>query len=406
MNSTHFQVTLNSKRLSSTCNNWSKYKASTTSIHELLNSRRNTCLPSLPHLQFNQFSFNKVVKGISQQGRIVEKPYDPKFQTKTFSSGASFGKQYLAQRNSMKSLKLGKVLNNINAFIASQKVFTPPSKRRLSIQELPKKIAQIPTYGVKLLIPPKKMLCFDKENKSNVLTTDGFFKKHEFISQSCIESQSIKALSKLQSKLIGEWRNVDIFQKPRIKERVLKIIDKLRQLDLDPAEIEYNNVFSTKPFEKEFSKEFMNACKEGKIEEAKKYLAINKYLVYDFDHTHKTALHWAILRNQYKIIEMLLQKHADIDYKDLSSKTPLHYAASKNDQTSCKILLANQADPFVHCNLDLEPRDLSSNDYIRSFFTKARKILIISKWIPWGEKKAILKKSLREINDTEYGQNI
>ncbi len=44
-----------------------------------------------------------------------------------------------------------------------------------------------------------------------------------------------------------------------------------------------NNVFSKKPYQKEGAYEFIKATKRGDLSKMKKYLEINKYLVYDFD---------------------------------------------------------------------------------------------------------------------------
>ena len=44
-----------------------------------------------------------------------------------------------------------------------------------------------------------------------------------------------------------------------------------------------NYVFSNKPYQKDGAYEFIKATKRGDLSTMKKYLEINKFLVYDFD---------------------------------------------------------------------------------------------------------------------------
>lgn len=42
-------------------------------------------------------------------------------------------------------------------------------------------------------------------------------------------------------------------------------------------------IFSTKPYEKQGSYDLINYCKMGNISKVRDMLALNKYLIYDFD---------------------------------------------------------------------------------------------------------------------------
>jgi hypothetical protein len=252
-------------------------------------------------------------------------------------------------------------------------------------------------YQIKFLLPPKKHLSLCVDNCKKVQTIEGFLKEHEFISQSSKEAYSIQSLNRLQTKLINEWKYREPPEKS-LRSRVLKIIYKLKQLKLTVDDITSGEVLSSSPYQKVYSKELINACKEGSLELVKTYLNKNKFLVYDFDHTKKTGLHWAAIRSHYKIMELLIQNNADIDAQDYSFKTPLHYAAQKNDVASTRLLLSCEADPFMHCSLDLEPRDLTTSGEILGLLKKVRKIHIIMKWVPWEEQKDKMKLILKDIN--------
>ena len=215
------------------------------------------------------------------------------------------------------------------------------------------------------------------------------------------QSKMIKTLSKLKLKYINE--SVDpCSAKPHLRERVIKIITKLKQLNLQPEDICSKEVISHMPYQKGFSKELIMAAKEGDANIVMKYLKVNKYLVYDFDFSNKTALHWATMRGHHHIMVILLQWHADVDAQDIHRKTPLHYATQLGDIIGCKILLASEADPFIHCNLGLEPMDFTTNERILMLYKRVRKINVISQWFSCKVKRDNMRKLLKEINDTEY----
>ena len=51
----------------------------------------------------------------------------------------------------------------------------------------------------------------------------------------------------------------------------------------------------------------------------------------------KTALHWAIRRNHFEIVKLLLEYGADIDARDSKGQTPLIYAAKLGDKEYVKV---------------------------------------------------------------------
>jgi len=100
-----------------------------------------------------------------------------------------------------------------------------------------------------------------------------------------------------------------------------------------------NKIFSTFPFEKPFSKEFIYASKEGNIGLIGSLLKVNKFLVFDFDQTHKSALHWATIRSRYSVMELLLNNHSDPDCQDITRKRCLYYACSNHDRKAVDVIL-------------------------------------------------------------------
>ena len=84
-------------------------------------------------------------------------------------------------------------------------------------------------------------------------------------------------------------------------------------MDIDPSEIQAKGIFPNKPFEKSFTKEIINAIKNDDDNMVGKLLHHNKYLVYGYDYTRKTPLHWATIRGKYKLMQCLLENHSDPD---------------------------------------------------------------------------------------------
>lgn len=63
--------------------------------------------------------------------------------------------------------------------------------------------------------------------------------------------------------------------------------------------------------------EFFKHCKEGDIEQVQLMIQKNKYLVYDYDSTKQTALHWSCTRGWNKITSILLNNGADPNAYDM-----------------------------------------------------------------------------------------
>ncbi len=70
--------------------------------------------------------------------------------------------------------------------------------------------------------------------------------------------------------------------KQTLKYRVIKLINKLKQLGILPGEIAANNLYSQKPIQRETTKEFMHAVKCNDL--ICEYIMADKHIVYEFDY--------------------------------------------------------------------------------------------------------------------------
>lgn len=123
--------------------------------------------------------------------------------------------------------------------------------------------------------------------------------------------------------------------------------------------------------------------KDGLYYETEQMLKKCKYLVYEYDNKHMTALHWAALRNHHKLIPLLLDYGAKIDCFDIIGRTPLYIAGWNKHKESVIELLCNKARPSARLSGKMAAVDLD-NDNI----WKAEILHICLKWAPktsWGD---------------------
>ena len=81
----------------------------------------------------------------------------------------------------------------------------------------------------------------------------------------------------------------------------------------------------------------------GHTDKLAAFLKQDPKLINARDGDGKTALHWAALYGQKKVMELLLANKADVNSLDEDGFTPLHWAATFNQSDAVKLLLANKA---------------------------------------------------------------
>lgn len=94
-------------------------------------------------------------------------------------------------------------------------------------------------------------------------------------------------------------------------------IKQLKNLSIKSDELwMLDNIVSKKPYDKPNSRLYLNACKDGNMQEVEELLSENKYLIHAFDSNGMTGLHWAALRNYTEIMKILLARNAFVDVVD------------------------------------------------------------------------------------------
>lgn len=94
------------------------------------------------------------------------------------------------------------------------------------------------------------------------------------------------------------------------------------------------------------------AVKEGKVEVVRKMLEEDRDLINAVDSDLKTPLHLAAEHGYIDMVELLLEKGADINAKEGFKRTPLHFAASSGHDEIVRLFIAkgaylNEKDSFI-----------------------------------------------------------
>jgi ankyrin repeat protein len=95
--------------------------------------------------------------------------------------------------------------------------------------------------------------------------------------------------------------------------------------------------------EKGATEDIFAAAIVGHTDKVAAFLKQDPKLINARDSGGKTALHWAALYGQEKVMELLLAEKADVNSLDEDGFTPLHWSATFNQSDAVKVLLANKA---------------------------------------------------------------
>lgn len=115
--------------------------------------------------------------------------------------------------------------------------------------------------------------------------------------------------------------------------RIYKVCCKLRRkllrlpsLQVTVQDLLVSKPFPDRPFDKEYSEGFLRAAKKNELKTINSFLDLSRNLVFVYDWTHLTALHWAAKRGYSEQMQILLAHGADVHAEDSLEKTPLWYA--------------------------------------------------------------------------------
>lgn len=161
------------------------------------------------------------------------------------------------------------------------------------------------TFGIKFKISPDETL----ENYQNITST--FAKKllRSHTSKFDLDNVGTNLHKKKQLEKKQKMR--------RFWYQIIICAQHLQNMNLSPEEWLAKNVFPPKPYFRPKSRELIEYAKVGDVFNMNFLLSLNKYLVYDYDNCHQTALHWAAKRDHTEAIKLLVKYGWFIDWKDI-----------------------------------------------------------------------------------------
>jgi len=163
----------------------------------------------------------------------------------------------------------------------------------------------------------------------------------------------------------------------RFKKNVYIVLRKIHDFKLTMNIIMRHKIFSSVPYQKPGSSSFFKAVKAGDVEEVEAALRVNQYLVYDFDKTRESALHWAGKRGHKMITYLLLKYGADPDFTDMAGRTPLFLAAKAGHLICVKLLLLHRANPSIRSDARKTAVDYATKYDVIQLITTSHKMHIL-----------------------------
>ncbi|MFC1485344.1 ankyrin repeat domain-containing protein [bacterium] len=135
--------------------------------------------------------------------------------------------------------------------------------------------------------------------------------------------------------------------------------EEIRNLFLKMSQIYPNLKEALVLYEQENIKEFMQACKTGKIKKVKRLVKANKNIVNARYKKNKTGLHFAAGNGRLGIVKYLIEKGADVNARTDSNMTALHYASLYNYIETVEYLVASKIDINIKNNKKMDAANLA-----------------------------------------------
>ncbi|KAL4442916.1 hypothetical protein ABPG74_010805 [Tetrahymena malaccensis] len=248
-----------------------------------------------------------------------------------------------------------------------------------------------------------------KENKQ-ILIRSQSSKQLKFLQPKQIQTQNKQVINSQQYNYQNDIINQDnilfrqiVCQNQRRKlspgqalSALKKAFYHLKSIKVQIEDLSKTQIFSSKPFQKKFSYELIQAAKLGDIMKVIECLNENRFLVFDFDYIFQTALHWATKRNHYQIVDMLIKNGADVNSKDIMGRTPLFFALKGAFDKICLLLLENKASPWSTSQLNYV-KAANENIQIILYLNKFKQIDVILGMIPKQKHNLVWQKYIQTL---------
>jgi ankyrin repeat protein len=131
-------------------------------------------------------------------------------------------------------------------------------------------------------------------------------------------------------------------------------------LDIEQAEaslVPYR-LNSIRPYRSHTSLAFFAAVKEQNYKLVRHLIGESRQLVTDQDSLGLTALHWAVKRDDSKMLDLLVRWGADVNQTDMLNRTPLYLAMKQGSVKLVTALVDLGADPTIATVAGVSPQQI------------------------------------------------
>lgn len=143
-------------------------------------------------------------------------------------------------------------------------------------------------------------------------------------------------------------------------------------MDLSVDDLTAYPIFPVEPYSLPKSKKVLVGVNLGDIKDVNELLLENRFLVYQIDSVGKNVLHRAVIKQDVKMVKMLIKHKPDIDACDYFGKTALTYAIKYENFEIAMLLLCARASPWGDKNLSY--KKMESSLEVGQLVSKARKV--------------------------------
>lgn len=131
-------------------------------------------------------------------------------------------------------------------------------------------------------------------------------------------------------------------------------------VDIEQAEASLlpHRLNTVRPYRYKDSVAFFAAVKEQNFKLVRKLVGENKQLVSEQDSMGLTGLHWAVKREDLKVLEYLIRWGADVNQTDMLNRTPLYLAMKQGNLKLVTSLVDQGADPAIATVAGVSPQQI------------------------------------------------
>ena len=193
----------------------------------------------------------------------------------------------------------------------------------------------------------------------------------EYVNEEVGNRGGFSVFRTFKTKKRNQISNRSLFEK--LRKAIIKISNFIKQRELKDEDIANFKIIN-ESFTYPETKVLIDAIKNKNVSVCDNIIEKQKYIVLDFDYFLLTPLHWAVKRNFYIFLPVLLDYGSNVNARNINGETPLHIAVKNNFYDCACILLFYLASPFTKDNNGKKPIENTSDFDMLNLMKKIEKL--------------------------------